>query len=204
MSDYRVTEAGIRFLMGDAENTDITRILSTLSETIFENTAKAQAWKRVQEETYLLLADQLGFDRTSHDFFSLFTKYKRTDEQKTADLALIKKGVDLAQKVLTAPDIKNVAELKTFAEKEALGKTNHWMRWGGALLAVVAVAVFIVSVGLTAGGTAAAAGFIAPSIMLVAAGGGISFFGKQKGLAKAGIEIAEKAEVDLKNPTSSS
>ena len=189
---YRYTEHYIRLLMDDncPLREKVEQVLSrSLSVTDLNDSDKIVAWEKVKDETNQLLVDLL------HD--------KRTDQQtldkKNHQLDIILQGLILTQHVLQSPTDENVKELKTFVEKEAPGKTNHWMRWGGALLAVVALAAFILSIVVTAGGSAVATGVMFPAVIVSSAGVGVSFFGQQRGLAKATNTIVEQAEIDLKS-----
>lgn len=204
MDSYRFTEQGIRSLMKPESplNEKIEQVLSQLSAAITfqDNSDKELAWRKVQDETYLLLADLLDHKKTAISLKSMGRGILpgRSLEQKIVELDIILKGLDLTKEVLLKPTEENVIQLKTFVEKEAPGKTNHWMRWGGALLAVVALAVFILSIIATAGGTVLAAGAIYPALVFGGVGASVSFFGQQSGLAKATSNIVEQSETELK------
>lgn len=183
---YPAEVNGYEEVIGSDNEDKIEAILKSLLKSFPNDESKQSAWKRVEQQTNLLLAEILKIP---------------LKKSVAADLDLIQRGVDLSWAALNDPNEKSVEQLKSFVEKEASGKTNYWIIWGGALLAVAALAAFIVLTVASSGALAIAAS-AAGALAIGTVGGYGSFFGKQHGFAKVGSDIVEQAENELKNKKS--
>lgn len=162
-------------------------LFATFNETKSQITPdQLSAWQSVETHTLLLMK-------------SILTKRTSILEKPSlgkilTELACVEKGLNLSTDVLLKPSSENVEQLKNFVEKEAPGKTNYWKIWGGVLLAVAAMGLFALAVGLMG---APAAGFGGGLVVSLLSGTVLSMYGKQLGVAKKMDAIVDMGKAAL-------